>query len=434
MSRELNSSEVLSLKFLTAFATIATIGVWVNLLFYSWFAGPLRWSYPNDTFLAIQVSRFSDFYDMVYLNRDLDPYNTRHLPAPPPPHYSATPYPPLTNVFFHVLSKFDIDYGGTSTDGPSKAQDGALWVFLGFPFLAFPLITYFWLRTSTPWLTILLVTVAFNLSYPMLIAIDRGNLELYSFICLTIFAWLANSDSTIGRFIAIVAVAVAGALKIYPLVFILIFLKRRQYSAAVGAIGICGLLTLLSYAVFKGTVAENISANYRLIRELSAMTSAQIVWATRFSSSLFSLVFLSLKGLFHNERAASWFAIHYDGFLKAFSSVSLLFIALRRLSFARLFTAVSCLAILGTSESPDYKLLLLLPATIAIIVEGGGQRTFNLLFVAIVGLLLVPKNWVMIFDEVSYGSIADPLLVLSLFALVLAAPTGKGVQSEVLEH
>ena len=111
------------LNLLTALAIIVTAGMWMNFAYYSWFPGPLGWKYPDDTFYAVQVSRFSDFYDMMYLNRDGDPYNTRNLAPVPPREARRTAYPPLANVFYRALAFFRLDYEGTSTAGASKAQD-----------------------------------------------------------------------------------------------------------------------------------------------------------------------------------------------------------------------------------------------------------------------------------------------------------------------
>jgi hypothetical protein len=419
------------LKFLTAFAFIATFGMWLNFLYYSWFPGPLRWTYPDDTFQAVQVSRFSDFYDMVYLNRDRDPYNTRHLPPLPPPHIRRTAYPPFANLFYFLLSRFDIDYGGTSTDGPSKAQDGALWLFFGIPFLVFPALIVCWLEPPNPWLTYLLVVIGFDLSYPMLFAIDRGNLELWILIPITVFAWLANAGSLARRRTAVAAVGVAAALKIYPLIFILVYLKQRRWMAALGAVAVAGVLTLAGYLALRGGPLENLSAHLGFMRDASGEVRRDLQWATWFSSSLFSLVFLTLKALLHWEKAAAWFLRNYSPLLALFALGTAGVLAIRRLSFARLLAAVCCLAILVTPESPDYKLLLLFPATVALIAEGGGSRVFNLLFVAIVGMLLFPKNWVFIFEKTSSGSIFDPILVLSLLALVVAAPPRKDATNYV---
>lgn len=308
----------------------------------------------------------------------------------------------------------------------SKGQDGALWLYLGIPFMAFPILVLCWLKPPMPWLTAFLVLTGFNLSYPMIFSIDRGNLELYVFILITVFAWLANSESPFRRKIAIASLSVAVALKIYPLVFIFIYLKQRRWNAALGVVLFAAAFTLGCYLLLDGTLAANISANMANIRDVAHKTSDHINWGTRYSSSLFSLIFLSLKAVFHSESAALWFQLHFSPILWLFTTTVAGLLAVRRLSFARLLAAVCCLAVLATPESPDYKLLLLFPAAIAIIAEGGGTRIFNLLFVALMGLLLVPKNWVFVFAEVSYGSIFNPLLVLALLVLVVVAPAHDG--------
>jgi Glycosyltransferase family 87 len=427
MPDQSSPSQLEQLKFLIAFAFIATIGMWANLMYYTWFPDTLGWKYPDNTFQCVQVSRFSDFYAMVELNRIRDPYNTHNRQPQVPPKFLKSAYPPLAEVFFHVFSWFDVNYKEINTAGVSKGQDGALWLYLGIPFIAFPILVLCWLKPPMPWLTAFLVLTGFNLSYPMIFSIDRGNLELYVFILITLFAWLANSDFPIWRKVAIVSIGAAAALKIYPLVFTFIYLKQRRWMAAVGVVLTAAAFTLVSYLLLDGTLAANIAAHFEIVRDTAHKTSTDVVWGTRYSSSLFSLIFLSLKSVFHCEKVALWFQFHYSPVLWLFTLAVVVILAVRRMSFARLLLAVCCLAILATPESPDYKLLLLFPATIAVIAEGGGTRIFNLLFVAIMGLLLVAKNWVMIFAEVSYGSIFNPFLVLALLVLVIVAPAQQGV-------
>ena len=256
----------------------------------------------------------------------------------------------------------------------------------------------------------------------MIFTIDRGNLELYTAILITLFAWWMNDPSPLRRNLAVAAVGAAAALKIYPLIFVLIYLKQRRWRAALGAVFFAAVLSLAGFLLLDGGLVRNVIAHWHLVQALAKHNSEDIAWATHYSSSLFSLIYLSLRAVFHRANAAQWFQFHSAPFLWSFAVLVAVILLLRRLSFARLLLGVCGLAILAAPESPDYKLLLLYPAAIAVIAEGGGTRIFNLLFVAFMGLLLVPKNWILIFADVSYSSIFNPLLVLGLLALAVAAP------------
>ena len=168
------------LKFLVAFAFVATIGMWGNLAYYSWFAAPLGWTYPDNTFQFLQVARFSDFYDMVEANRGLDPYRVGPRGPWGLPGARKPAYPPLAEVFYHPFSFLIGNYDGLNAAGVRKAQDIALWLFLGVPFCAFPILASKWLNaknapagggespgafgSALPWLTAFLVLVGFNLA------------------------------------------------------------------------------------------------------------------------------------------------------------------------------------------------------------------------------------------------------------------------------
>jgi hypothetical protein len=77
------------------------------------------------------------------------------------------------------------------------------------------------------------------LGFPAWILIDRGNIEvfLWLFVLLGIVAFIRNSPYT-----AALMFALAAAMKIYPLIFLLLFVPRRQYkAAALGTIAVCAL-------------------------------------------------------------------------------------------------------------------------------------------------------------------------------------------------
>jgi hypothetical protein len=412
------------LQLLTAFAIVVTTGIWLNILYYSWFPLPFGWRYPDNTFQTLQVSRFSDFYDMIHFDRARDPYDTVHTASKGDSHVErvGTAYPPFANLFYYLLSRLSADDAGTGTGGASKAQDYAFWLFVGFPFIAFPVLVLFWINPNNSWLFGLLVVLTFNLSYPMLFALDRGNLELSILPLITAFAWLHDSASKSRRYIAATVLGMAIALKLYPILFLFLYLKRRKWSSAFIATVVCLVLTIASYFAFRGSFMENVAGHLHFIKSTSGKIAIDLNWATRYSSSLFSFLYLSARALLNSNATAEWIRHHFIYFQLPFFVIVLMFLAARALSNARLFASLCCLAILATPESPDYKLLLLFPAAIGLITDNGGTRVFNLLFVSLVGLLLIPKNWIMIFDEVSYGSIINPFLVISFLLLLMFAP------------
>src|SRR5579862_7507971 len=77
------------------------------------------------------------------------------------------------------------------------------------------------------------------LGFPALILLDRGNIEvfLWLFVLLGIVAFVRNSPYT-----AALLFALAASMKIYPLIFLLLFVPRRQYRAiALGVFAVCAL-------------------------------------------------------------------------------------------------------------------------------------------------------------------------------------------------
>jgi Glycosyltransferase family 87 len=95
------------------------------------------------------------------------------------------------------------------------------------------------------WLTLVL-------GFPALFLMDRGNIEvfLWLFVLLGIVAFVRDSQYT-----AALLFALAGSMKIYPLIFLLLFIPRRQYKAlALGAFAVCA---------FSGLAIVGIGPNIR---------------------------------------------------------------------------------------------------------------------------------------------------------------------------
>ena len=99
-------------------------------------------------------------------------------------------------------------------------------------------------RDGLPQIAIWLTLV---LGFPTWFLIDRGNIEvfLWLFVLLGIVSFIRNAPYT-----AALLFALAGSMKIYPLIFLLLFIPRRQYkAAAVGALAVCAFSGLAIWGI-----------------------------------------------------------------------------------------------------------------------------------------------------------------------------------------
>lgn len=72
--------------------------------------------------------------------------------------------------------------------------------------------------------------IIFN--YGMLYAYERGNIVIYSFICSMMFVFFQNSKNKYMREIALMSLAFAAGLKIYP-AFLGCLLYNKEYKRAI---------------------------------------------------------------------------------------------------------------------------------------------------------------------------------------------------------
>ena len=97
------------------------------------------------------------------------------------------------------------------------------------------------LQRSHAWGLAALISIT---SYPWHVLYDRGNIELfvYVFIGLGVWAWLKDRDMT-----AAILWGCAGALKIYPLLLLAIFLQRGRWRALVVSLLTTACVLLLAF-------------------------------------------------------------------------------------------------------------------------------------------------------------------------------------------
>lgn len=99
------------------------------------------------------------------------------------------------------------------------------------------------------------IIICIFLSYPILFAIDRGNEEVWVFACLAMFVWFFQEKK---YKLSIVFVAIAAAMKIYPAIFVVLYLKQRRYSDFLLSVFLMGVAVFLPFYFQEGGVLYNI--------------------------------------------------------------------------------------------------------------------------------------------------------------------------------
>ena len=169
---------------------------------------------------------FMDFYNSIRDASTLDVYSRGVI------------YPPLANLFFFVLSKFVPQEVASATifnryAMQVNAQAMMLYVFFAvfcILMLAFMIRRYLIRRDGV--VAAYLLSFAVIVTYPMYYCLERGNIILLSMILTAFFVFFHDSENKVVRECSYIALALAAGLKIYPAVFGLILLQKKQYKAA----------------------------------------------------------------------------------------------------------------------------------------------------------------------------------------------------------
>lgn len=363
--------------------------------------------YPADTFLfkandaytvddssppprIIGDHRFGDFYDSWENARRADPYRWIQGRIVPPSSYF-----PATHTLLNPLMRL-----------PLKP---ALAVFLLS--VVAGLLTVVWRalpRDSLP-LRLLGTLVLGLMSFPVLFALDRGNIEPLLFLGAAgaLFAYRARR-----YYLAAVLIALPIAAKGAAAVFLLPFLLARRWRALCVALASVVGLTLGSLLILKGSFAENIDG---LRASLSAISSVNG------SGDLAAQHGASLKSLYvsfaHWHSGLGWLV---DGYLVSVAVLAigvLLACSLLPLYCWQQVAALVVVSLLVPSVSKDYRLMYVLLPTLLFIRE---ERVTSVDGVSLLmmGLLLVPKPAPVLWDDVTIGSVVNPLLLLGLLGAV----------------
>lgn len=175
-----------------------------------------------------------DFFHSIEYVRGRVPYEVFH-----------TLYPPLANVLFYILYRFvpehiiahwpdsyeeSVSIRGTATDlrvWQPTALMFILFILLTSALLIYIIQSYFKYGKES-----FIIAVATIFSYGMLYAYERGNIIIISFICSMFFVFYRDSSNKIISELALILLAIAAGLKLYPAFLGILLLYDKQFKKA----------------------------------------------------------------------------------------------------------------------------------------------------------------------------------------------------------
>jgi len=160
-------------------------------------------------------------------------------------------YPPLAYVILLPFNFF-VDYNIFSAFGARASQAGImsfiifmmLWLFISIVFLSKILSEH---KKQKNMITFFLI-----FSAPILFLIERGNVNIAVFACVAVFFAYYENKSVALREIAIISLAIAIGIKLYPALFGALLFKKDKLPCFWRLVGYSILTTFLPFLFFEG--------------------------------------------------------------------------------------------------------------------------------------------------------------------------------------
>jgi hypothetical protein len=281
------------------------------------------------------------------------------------------------------------------------------------------------------------------MSYPFLFTIDRANAELYTFLFLCGFAYFYNSFNHYKSLFALICLSLAIAMKPFPAIFLVLLASEKKWKNILYVIIFAALITIFSLLCFQGSILENIQG----LRRNQAMFVQDYVIGSGgwpYGVSLFGLIkviaafVLKISkdiGIISSSDIVRTFFDWVSLLLRPYSVLSLIIVGLvslyiltkEKIFWKKLALLVFVMNVIPPT-SGDYRLLnLFIP--LAFFINEPKSSKFDLAYLILFGLLLIPKNYFIIPAMtdmgLSIGVIINPLLMLIFGFLIIKEGLSK---------
>lgn len=374
-----------------ALCSIVLLGLLAAISYHTLVAWVFDAGYPSNTFLFRPNLHFSDFYDIFRPVQQGSPLGSK-----------AAVYFPFAYVPLYPLIWMS----------PRAALLITISLFCGATFY------FIWrkldfLRPAGRGIAAAILTFA---SYPFLLAVTRGNLEMVVLIFL--FGFIVMFER--GKYLAAGAfLACATAMKLYPGVYGVLLLQRRQYKASALTAALTLIFTLGAASSFPGGIpgtAERLLTNLAFFKEHYILSAGTIY----FSSGYFPVVKLLVRVAGYDvplvlDTLRMPYAILS---IAAFAAITAFILYTKPVLWKQ--ACLLCFAMILLPEVPfDYRLThILLPLALFVAAPPGNVR-HDRFYALVFGLLLIPKAYAPIGFEVTLGVVVNPFLMTLMGAHIL---------------
>jgi len=357
--------------------TILTAGMAVALAWHGWQGWILGKAYPYNTFLFLPEVRFTDLIEVLKCANSPSPYDHgSYFPATYLAFRPLVHLHPIITIFLFI----------------SVASLG-LWIFALVAIFSFVFDFASPLRSG---LLLLTASVALTFSYPLLLCIDRGNIELL----LAFFAALALLCFRYRHYrLGLLALFPCICFKFYPVLLLALFLRPRHLQQFLVVLFAFIAVSAWSLCTFAPTIQTSIEY---LKQNMQQMNTTYVIhyWGAAGTASPWNAAkaFVGTCCYLTSHLPPGQTIVLQDNYLRpAFSLYSDLALA------ATAFVAFSAVFV----EREFFRRAILLLLLLTLIVPSGGEYRLIYAQIALVLLILLP------------GKRRHDLLAVVLLALVI---------------
>lgn len=385
----------------TLLASIVLVGGLVSVAFHAIAQTYYGVSYPLNSFLMNHFI-FRDFIDIYNSASDLNPYRWID---------SGRLYFPFAYLLVFPFTQLPL--AAAIALALAISVGGLLW-----------LNTRFLSSKSAAGGDFLPVFILTAMSYPLLFCLQRANFDGVIFLFVAIALLLYQRQRFMGSAFWL---ALATAMKGYPGIFCLLFLIDRRYREALWFGLVAFLLTLASLLCFDNSLLFNVGhwlGNLAYFNDYFQASDD----AMRFSTSIFGVVktsFYLLHDIAWHQHAAfeaKTFMRGYGVFAGIGLLVMLAYVYCIETIFWRKLTILVCAILLLPPISYDYRLLFLYLPLYYFVNDGCAfKREQDLKYGCLLALLLIPKNYYLIYGDVSLSSLLNVVLLVLLATSIMVS-------------
>lgn len=398
---------------------IILLGFFVAIIFHGvmgmWFKLP----YPYNTFLFSPQDSIGDFTGILFYVKDFAPFNNIN---------GWVNYFPLAYILLFPFSLIK-----------SQIIAYAIFATMFLSFLTYANIKNLWCVNLTKKQNVMNLLVLTFLSYPVIMAVNRGNFDMFLIILFAAFIYLFKSEKYL---LSAVILAIANAIKPFTLIFLVLLLFKKRYKDALVSVIISALLVIGGFMLLKGEFIQQMAhfiINLRLFESLYVYNNSNMASIGMHGGSS---LFMALKLLF--ARITTFpivpvlLLVKIYHVFSIFITICTVYFVSREQLFWKQITLLTIYILLMPYVVNDYKLIFLfVPIWLFANAEEPLERNisnnsinktvnnFDLWYVILFGLLFIPKNIIIstpLFSSVSYFSLSiilNPLIMIIIAGRII---------------